>query len=47
MEDKIRSFSVMQATHESQMKQVMADLDKERGKLATMQLRLQGMHLFI
>lgn len=43
MEDKIRSFTVMQATHESQMKQMMMELDKERDKLASMQLRLQGM----
>ncbi|KAH6829972.1 golgin putative 4 [Perilla frutescens var. hirtella] len=41
MEDKIRSLTVMQATHESQMKQIMTELDKERGKMANMQLRLQ------
>ncbi|XP_057780383.1 golgin candidate 4-like [Salvia miltiorrhiza] len=41
MEDKIRSFTVMQSTHESQMKQMMVELDKERGKLASIQLSLQ------
>lgn len=44
MEDKIRSLTVMQATHESQMKQMTMELDKERGKLESMQLRLQGVH---
>ncbi|KAI3444478.1 hypothetical protein Pfo_001143 [Paulownia fortunei] len=41
MEDKNRSLAVMQATHESQMKQMVVELDKERGKLASMQMRLQ------
>ncbi|XP_042046300.1 golgin candidate 4-like [Salvia splendens] len=41
MEDKIRSLTAMQATHESQMKQMMMELNKERGKLASVQLRLQ------
>ncbi|KAL1546237.1 golgin candidate 4-like isoform X1 [Salvia divinorum] len=41
MEDKIRSLTVMQATHESQMKQMMVELNKERVKLASVQLSLQ------
>ncbi|XP_042002071.1 golgin candidate 4-like [Salvia splendens] len=41
MEDKIRSLTGMQATHESQMKQMMLELNKERGKLASVQLSLQ------
>ncbi|KAG6430193.1 hypothetical protein SASPL_108255 [Salvia splendens] len=41
MEDKIRSFTMMQATHESQMKQMMVELDKERRKLESVQLSLQ------
>ncbi|XP_042053929.1 golgin candidate 4-like [Salvia splendens] len=41
MEEKIRSFTMMQATHESQMKQMMVELDKERRKLESVQLSLQ------
>ncbi|GFP91468.1 golgin candidate 4 [Phtheirospermum japonicum] len=41
MEDKSKSLAVMQATHESQMKQVVLELDKERGKLGTMLTRLE------
>ncbi|KAK6162253.1 hypothetical protein DH2020_002094 [Rehmannia glutinosa] len=41
MEDKNRSLAVMQATHESQMKQLVVELDRERGKLASMQITLQ------
>lgn len=44
MEDRIRS---LQATHESQMKQMMVELDKERSKLATIRLSLQGTHLLL
>ncbi|KAK6153220.1 hypothetical protein DH2020_012859 [Rehmannia glutinosa] len=41
MEDKNRSLAVMQATHESQMKQLVVELDRERGKVASMQITLQ------
>lgn len=47
MEDKIRSLTAMQATHESQMKQMIVELNKERGKLASVQLSLQGTHLLL
>lgn len=46
MEDKNRSLAVMQATHEAQVKQMVVELDKERGELASMQMKLQGIHLF-
>ncbi|GER57411.1 Golgin candidate [Striga asiatica] len=41
MEDKNKSLAELQATHESQMKQMVVELDKERGRLATMRSRLE------
>ncbi|KAL8495090.1 hypothetical protein ACS0TY_019306 [Phlomoides rotata] len=41
IEDHNRSLTLIQATHEAQVKQVMMELDKERGKLASMETRLQ------
>ncbi|XP_011093074.1 golgin candidate 4 isoform X1 [Sesamum indicum] len=41
IEDKSRSHAAMQATHEAQMKQMAVELDKERSKSASTQIRLQ------
>ncbi|EYU26308.1 hypothetical protein MIMGU_mgv1a019598mg, partial [Erythranthe guttata] len=41
MEDKNRSLTLLRETHEAQMKQVMVELDKERSKSASMQMRFQ------
>lgn len=41
LEEKNRSLGRMQEKHELQIKQLGMELDKERGKLANMQLRLQ------
>ncbi|KAL6493987.1 hypothetical protein OROGR_031896 [Orobanche gracilis] len=41
MDDKNKSLNVMQATHETQMKQMVVELDKERDKLVSMQTRLE------
>lgn len=46
MEEKVRSLALMQETHEAQMKEIVGELDKERSKLASLQTRLQGTHLF-
>ncbi|KAL6507219.1 hypothetical protein OROHE_022118 [Orobanche hederae] len=39
--DKNKSLNGMQATHETQMKQMAVELDKERDKLVSMQIRLE------
>ncbi|KAL6585807.1 hypothetical protein OROMI_002451 [Orobanche minor] len=39
--DKNKSLNGMQATHETQMKQMAVELDKERDKLVSMQTRLE------
>ncbi|KAL7158824.1 hypothetical protein ABFS83_02G169000 [Erythranthe nasuta] len=41
MEEKNRSLALLRETHEAQMKQVMVELDKERSKSASMQMRFQ------
>ncbi|KAL6495538.1 hypothetical protein OROGR_030101 [Orobanche gracilis] len=41
MDDKNKSLNGMQATHETQMKQMAAELDKERDRLVSMQTRLE------
>uniref|UniRef100_A0A6N2NDA7 Uncharacterized protein n=1 Tax=Salix viminalis TaxID=40686 RepID=A0A6N2NDA7_SALVM len=39
--DKNRSFAAMQATHELQIKELRTELEKERNKLANIELKLQ------
>ncbi|KAL6496821.1 hypothetical protein OROHE_027303 [Orobanche hederae] len=41
MDGKNKSLNGMQATHETQMKQMAVELDKERDKLVSMQTRLE------
>ncbi|KAI3703184.1 hypothetical protein L1987_73082 [Smallanthus sonchifolius] len=41
LEEKNNSLAVLQATHEQQIKQLQDELDKERGKLASLQFRFQ------
>uniref|UniRef100_A0A5B7BAA0 Golgin candidate 4 n=1 Tax=Davidia involucrata TaxID=16924 RepID=A0A5B7BAA0_DAVIN len=41
LEEKNRSLAAIQATHELQLKQQGMELEKERGKLANIQLKLQ------
>lgn len=45
LEEKNRSLEAMQATHELQIKQLRVELEKERDKLANLQLKLQGTFL--
>lgn len=42
LDEKNKSLSAMQASHELQIKQFQMELDKERTELANMQIRLQG-----
>ncbi|KAI3829253.1 hypothetical protein L1987_03371 [Smallanthus sonchifolius] len=41
LEKKSNSLAALQATHEQQIKQLQAELDKEHGKLASLQFRFQ------
>ncbi|KAJ6710387.1 MYOSIN HEAVY CHAIN - RELATED [Salix koriyanagi] len=41
LEDKKRSLAAMQATHELQIKELRTELEKERNKLANIELKLQ------
>ncbi|KAL0428800.1 UNVERIFIED_CONTAM: Golgin candidate 3 [Sesamum radiatum] len=41
IEDKSKSLAAIQATHEAQMKQMAVELDNERSKSASTQIRLQ------
>ena len=42
LEEKSRSLEAAQASHELQIKQFKVELEKERDKLANVQMRLQG-----
>lgn len=42
MEEKSRSLATLQSMHEQQIKQLREELDKERGNLASLQSRFQG-----
>ncbi|XP_050237693.1 golgin candidate 4 [Mercurialis annua] len=44
LEEKNRSVAEMQATHESQMKQLRLELEKERDKAANVHIKLQEEH---
>ncbi|KAK1418666.1 hypothetical protein QVD17_27811 [Tagetes erecta] len=41
LEERTNSLATLQATHEQQIKQLQDELDKERGKLASLQFRFQ------
>lgn len=41
LEEKSRSLAALQVTYEQQVKQMFQELDKERGKLASLQFRFQ------
>ncbi|XP_024996164.1 golgin candidate 4 isoform X3 [Cynara cardunculus var. scolymus] len=41
LEEKSRSLAALQVTHEQQIKQLREELDKERGKLASLHFRFQ------
>lgn len=42
LEEKSRSLEAIQASHELEIKQFKMELEKERDKLANVQMRLQG-----
>ncbi|XP_042481258.1 golgin candidate 4 isoform X2 [Macadamia integrifolia] len=44
LEEKSRSLTLLQANHESEIKRLLVELDKERDNLAKMQLKLEEEH---
>lgn len=47
LEEKNRSLAAMQAAHESQIKSLGLELEKERAKLANIQLQLRGISILL
>lgn len=47
LEEKSRALAACQASHESEVKQLGKALERERGKLENLKLRLEGISRFL